>query len=142
MRILNFLLCTALSLGSGTAFAGWNTSVVLFPEGQPVFVHTPVLKDEDLNGVWNRIKEKIQAQTPLSDQQATILERLCQESFQYCLSNQTEKENLDLGENRIITFETKTQLKEGQEVIAERIISYEEDNDLQSYVRCSCFNEE
>jgi hypothetical protein len=142
MRILNFLLCTALSLGSGTAFAGWSTYVTLFTENQPVSVHTHVLKDEDPNGVWNRLKEKIQAQTPLSDQQATILARLCQESFQYCLLNQTEKENLDLGENRIITFETKTQLKEGQEVIKERIVSCEEDNDLQSYVRCSCFNEE
>lgn len=152
MRILNFLLCTTLSLGSGTAFAGWTAYFTLFTkeEGNPISVFFPVKSTDSFQDTTTKAVEKLASKMAVGEDQTLIISRLSEEMTNYCTSGSLQAEERPSDDGSLL-FRTKTQNLEVngvlQNTVTERKIIFqvkdeEEEWNTVAFTSACLFNEE
>ncbi|OJU73012.1 MAG: hypothetical protein BGO07_02315 [Alphaproteobacteria bacterium 40-19] len=152
MRILNFLLCTAFSLGSGTAFAGWRAYFTLFTkeEGNPISVSFQTKSTDSFQDIAAKALENLAPKMVVSEDQTQIIRRISEAMTHYCTSGslQAEERTSDDGS---LCFRTKTQDLEVngifQNTVTERKIIFqvkdeEGQSDIVAFTSACLFNEE
>lgn len=152
MKILNFLLCTALSLGSGTAFAGWRSYFTLFTteEGNPISVFFQTKSTDSVQDISSKALEKLTSQMVVSEEQTQIIRKLSEAMRNYCTAGSLQAEERTSDDESLL-FRTKTQDLEVngtlQNTVTERKIIFqvkdeEGESEIVAFTSACLFNEE
>lgn len=152
MRILNFLLCTALSLGSGTAFAGWRSyfTLVTKEEGNPISVSFQTKNADSFQDIAAKALEKLTSQMVVSEEQTQIIRKLSEAITDYCASDSLQAEERTSDDGSLV-FRTQTKHLEVngilQNTVTERKIIFqvkdeEGGSNMVAFTSACLFNQE